>query len=579
MLKRLCKRALVTALSLLFVLSGMIQPAQAASTYTALTVPTVTSSGQGPLGLVVIDVPEVAALCPGDVVTISLPSQVTMFNGTTNNNTVDPKVVFDWGTGLLTMNSATNQPVAPSWSPGVVENVSVVALSLNNQQQPNPFYAANTFVAYPATSNSFEIKILPELNGTFGPGRLIVRFNNLRYESVSGDITAIFMSPPSSGFTCGSVVIAKAVNKSTIAVIDNVANITQVGGSIGNILVVENMPCTIASDEQLKFTLPDGFIWDPSVASVIPGWGFEGTTWTMDTIDSGRTIRIIAPSSLSPSTTGRIILAGARILVNPNVAIPGEVKCHVSSNLGGVTVQDIIVAKYNVSSGGGGGGCPVVIGCAGIVIANDQPTAYPLTEAMPTNVDCIGIAFNVPMDPQSVEVPGSIQLISDNQTVSGTVYYNHACFTRPSGWSPYFAHLHLASPLQPGTAYTLIVTPNAKGQDLTPLDQDGNCNNGNQGYYLNFTTDGISPVCFGLAPWQATIWKDANSDVDLDLNMEVLLHDLSTGQTVLGVHDEIAFVPEIIEVIDVTCPDNTFLNPVLSTFTDVNNIEGKVYSI
>jgi len=79
--KRFMAVLIVIMFGLSFVLPGLISPqvAEAASTYSVISVPALQAnmSGQN-LGVIQVDVPNCMAITAGDVLTVSLPSDIVM---------------------------------------------------------------------------------------------------------------------------------------------------------------------------------------------------------------------------------------------------------------------------------------------------------------------------------------------------------------------------------------------------------------------------------------------------------------------------------------------------------------------
>ena len=522
----LLKFLLAVSFSLTLLLCGWASSAQAESIYYSQFVPIVNegTSSISNTGFE-IRIPDVSKLTAGDVLTINLPAALTMNNPSSPDGTTDAKVCFDEGLGPQVVNSQNNLIVPATWSLATGPNIHVRSeLAL----QGNGVFAAKA-----TSDHSLEIRIINPPNSQL-EGKLIVALINVGCQAAGEDLYATMTAMTGIGFSSGKVLIGVSERPGTLTVSHGNVMLNADSRIMVPVFIHETQPFSLMSGQQILFTLPAGFQWDRSNPVLI----FDGTGYKPEGckyVNSGRTIEVILPYVPCPLLpNGQCYIVILPICVNSSGSpAPGDVPILVSSPNGNITQQDVIVARY-APTGGGGSTVPLVSESVGVKVEpNGSFKLFPLSDGLPTNVGCIEMAFNVPMDKASVEAPGNIQLLQNGQPVPGTVYYNHGCLPQSAVWPAYSAHFQPAGSLQPGANYTLVVTPEVKSASMIPLDQDQNAGNGNQGYVTTFLTQGqpsstvvvsseglgfpaedvIGPNAF--LPWSAVeIIKPLNSIVD-----------------------------------------------------------------
>ena len=249
--KRFMTVLMVIMFGLSFVLPGLISPqvAEAASTYSVISVPALQANMPGQnLGVIQVDVPNCAAITSGDVLTVSLPSGITMA-------APGPAVVTD--------------------IPGPDNGTSIVIPTMagGNPNGLRPEAIQSAIVG--PTRNSLDITFTGIANPD--PGRLFIYISGVTVGAIDGDIVAYLLGPANSGFSTGSVVVGTVAsnNYGTVTSIKSVKRITAAGGDIDVITIYENAPGTVTPEDIIKVKLPTGFSWQGGVGN--QAWGWAGS--------------------------------------------------------------------------------------------------------------------------------------------------------------------------------------------------------------------------------------------------------------------------------------------------------------
>ena len=318
--KRFMAVLIVIMFGLSFVLPGLISPqvAEAASTYSVISVPALQAnmSGQN-LGVIQVDVPNCMAITAGDVLTVSLPSDIVMA-------APGPAVVTD--------------------IPGSDNGTSIVVPMMAGGN-PNGLVPASIQSAIVSpTRNSLDITFAG--TGTPDPGRLYIYISGVTVGAIDGDIVAYLLGPANSAFSTGSVVVGRVAGTyGTVTSIKSVKNITVAGGNIDAISIYETAPSTVTPDDVIKVKLPTGFSWQGGVGSQAWGWAGSSPEISVD-LNDDRILNIrVTVADLPPTTGGRVDFIGS-INVDEAVAQPGDVVANVYDTRDRITSTDLVVARY-----------------------------------------------------------------------------------------------------------------------------------------------------------------------------------------------------------------------------------------
>jgi len=258
--KRLVSIIATIAFCLSFLAPALLAPAPAlaAATYTPIVKQDITQiNTRITTSSLQIDVAEVKALASGDILSIHLPSGLTMDNPAAGAN--DPKVAFSLAGGAdqtIAGAAVYNPPIARP-------NVRVSAPANINSSTTNGLNAA-TWVAYAVGNTIIEIKMVAPA-GTNGPGRLFVDFTNvLVTDSFDGEIKVNAFATGSGFETKLGIPIANYASsaKGTFAAVGSVKSMHAAGTIIDTIMIQETYKNSIANSEKIKLKLPAGFAWD-----------------------------------------------------------------------------------------------------------------------------------------------------------------------------------------------------------------------------------------------------------------------------------------------------------------------------
>ncbi len=327
--------------------------AQAATTYQALSVPSLASNTAGQsLGIIQIDVDNCAGLVAGDVLTVSFSSEVDLACDVALGT---PVAVGN----VAARTAAIREVVVPANLPGGTANGlagTVASASITSTHTTLDI----TFAA-PGVNATNPGRILVYLQGTAAvTGPPAVAATGVKIGSISDDVTATVMGPPGNTiFPQGSLAVAKVNDKGgTMTSVKSVKSVGSAGGSTDTIVVVETKPGSITAGDVLKFKLPVGFSWRALPAGTAMGtftWGYSAInggvvnygTAAGQTAVVGADTRVMEITVPTPSTTlAGSIRFGGFIVPDDSIAKAGDVTVNVSDSKGDITGQDIVVAKY-----------------------------------------------------------------------------------------------------------------------------------------------------------------------------------------------------------------------------------------
>jgi len=342
-----------------------VAPAAASSTYTVLKTESVSATGSHLTNVKIqIDVANIAALTAGDIVTVHLPKGL-LFDSATNAVTFSRASAA----GKVTINAA-GAPVAAAG----VENVNVNAPLAADGSANGLDAAAGNFSAYAVGANTLEIKVGAAPNfAACSAGRLVVEFTSVLVDDTfDGDIKVNFIAPSNSGFSSAmALTVAKYVSSSqgTATMAKSVTNMGTERTNMDVIMIQESVKNALKNGEEIKLKLANGYRWQTStvVASptaISPQWGYQGLftvpAGTVATAGAGvgswyfangnQELYVKMPTdiqTLGAASEGRLYLSNFSIEVaDDNIAKKGDVAVNVSSNLGNVTDQDVVIANY-----------------------------------------------------------------------------------------------------------------------------------------------------------------------------------------------------------------------------------------
>ncbi|MGE5417066.1 MAG: Calx-beta domain-containing protein [Acidobacteriota bacterium] len=197
------------------VLPGFVMPgtAQAATAYTALTVPVIniaTNSTNVELGRVLVEI-SAGSLTPGATLTISVPNQVTL------GPVYDSVLNSFLDNTISNLYPTTSQPTNPNlgmylYTPTMYEGV---ANAIYDSTLPgnNGAFNASLLVAKKSSAQTLEICWNQNFRGSYAldkKGYLYIYFFASQLQAgINGDISASFTASANSGFTSGLLVIGK----------------------------------------------------------------------------------------------------------------------------------------------------------------------------------------------------------------------------------------------------------------------------------------------------------------------------------------------------------------------------------
>ena len=321
--------ALLLVLAMVATMFVGIGTASASASFSALTSPTVTANQTSDLGIIQVDITNGAALAANNVLTLSLPTTVTM----------------------ATQAIITTGPNAAG-TPNRVE--IFVPTDVSGAASGNGFTAPITGAQANLSADFHTLNIVFNNTGASVPGRMFIYLRNSIVGSLDGDITAV-LSSPNSGLGSGSVIIGKSTSShgdATVSVQSVKAIATQ--GLSDVITIQETYQGALSSGDTLKVKLPAGYTWTNGTTVITQNWGFVGGAAYSGVRDADARILNIAfgntggAANIAASTNmaGKITFI-ADITVDDATAKIGDVSANFSDSLGRISSVDLVVAKYS----------------------------------------------------------------------------------------------------------------------------------------------------------------------------------------------------------------------------------------
>lgn len=331
---------MILVLTMLMTMFVGIGAVSASDTYTALSTPTlVTNGGAQDLAIIQVSIPNAAAIKVYDVVTVSLPSEITLAAS------ADTVAAFNAAPGASNV-----QIVVPASLPNGHTNGLASATTLG---------VSNTGSAV-VTSTRTSIDITMNAGaGTANPGLMLIYMKNAAIGSVEGDVKARMLAPANSGFPSGEVTVGRATvgRGNTLASVLSVKSFGDAGlpfnpglGQLGTdvISLAETAPATLEAGEVIKVKLPNGFAWTVGAGTQSWGWANGAPTVQVEASDA-RILNVTVNNPTFPSVaggqSGRVNFR-AGITVDDSIARLGDVTARIYSNKGNVSEQDLVLAKY-----------------------------------------------------------------------------------------------------------------------------------------------------------------------------------------------------------------------------------------
>lgn len=332
------KVSLLLVLAMLMTMFVGVGTASAAATYSMETCPTFTSSTgtDQALGIISVELPSAVGLTNYTILTVSLPSGVTLTPGAVNVTNTAPTLA--------------NQAdiYVPQFITGTID-------------VPNALFAAAPTARVSATGKSIDISFT---GGSVSKAQFYIYVNKATLDGIDADMTATLSSNNSSVFPTSQVILGKYNSSGgTLATVKSVKTVGTSGGTIDTITVVETAAGTWEAGDKIKLKLPAGFGWADSPTLAVSGnWRFAGlsavngvaeTNFGIDVTNDSRlltiTINAAALAASNSSTTARIDIAAAATPFTPSIDVTddsiakmGDVTLDVSGD--NVTSQDLVIA-------------------------------------------------------------------------------------------------------------------------------------------------------------------------------------------------------------------------------------------
>jgi hypothetical protein len=306
---------LATLALLVTMLVPMVGPAAAASTNSALTVPTITTGQDKTLGTLQLRSTD-GSVAESTYVTFTL---------------LDGAKTDSWNVVGVPQPSVPPGNGAHVYIPTTVSGKSNIITEISEVSQ---------------TNNSVTVEITG-VDNTFDEAILRVSIIGVAEVVKTGDVK-INIYAPNSGFSEGDVIVARATGGgTTMAAIstENVSEgITKTLGvvrisetTVGSLLANSSSP---TSTNTIKLTLPAGFTW--TGIDGLTAVNFSGTV-SVDNFDGRYAYISIADGSTS--TPGMIQFAPI-VDIDSDEATKGDITLKLSGNNPGVTAADVIIGKY-----------------------------------------------------------------------------------------------------------------------------------------------------------------------------------------------------------------------------------------
>ncbi|NLY36869.1 MAG: copper amine oxidase N-terminal domain-containing protein [Tissierellia bacterium] len=321
--------SLILVLAMLMTMFVGVGTASAAATYETLTAPSIIADPDNPqdLGSVIVTIPDKRVLPEegtgyAEYLTISLPSGLSF-----SPDSLPPAITDQQEAGELKI--VGRQSSANTWDLMITRN-------------PDPASPADPFKDNKAD--------------------FLIQFNKILVKNGSGNLDVTFASS-GAVFPMGTATIAKIGEGNTNTLAKSVKNLSDAGGFIDSIIIVETTPGVLKANDVIELRLPSGFSWGPHAGVIVKGgWGFTGqdANFTLNRQDDQlMELKIGAGfvKSTAQTTPGRIVIGsddGNAATTNDFLSINvddtaklGEVEVNVSSKTNSnVTSQDVVVANY-----------------------------------------------------------------------------------------------------------------------------------------------------------------------------------------------------------------------------------------
>ncbi|MGI5911219.1 MAG: stalk domain-containing protein [Syntrophomonadaceae bacterium] len=301
--------------------------AEAAATYKAVTCPNVGANETNiPLGIIEINVDNSVAVKTYDVITINLPSGVSIATAA----------------GTVQVNNAAADV-----------NVSVPISLPSTAAVPNAL--AGTVGTPTVASNGKSINIPFAADGIVGQGLIYVYLNKVNTSGASGDLNATISGSNQGVFSTDTVRIGKAGTAGgTTVSVQGTKTLSVNGGDTDIISVIETRNNTFDAGDVISLKLPSGFSWGSNVVTGTPtvtgNWSFQGITGL--SVNNGvadpRVLKITLPTPLPAGFTTRTSAARIDIVgnikIDDTIAKKGDITVTVSGD--NITDTDLVVGSY-----------------------------------------------------------------------------------------------------------------------------------------------------------------------------------------------------------------------------------------
>lgn len=327
------KLAMILVVAMLMTMFVGIGTASAATTYSAVGIPTIgTAANDYDLASIEVKIDQAMAVATGEQLTISLPNAITL----SSRNvlvTSDDTLVSSTAYGAIVF--------VPDFLPGTTNTNAITTAMI-----------PGTYIG--STKKSVEVVFSQKPHS--GQGLFYVYLNKAGVSGASEDLVASLRSS-GSAFPAGTVTLAQVVSGGgTVATIKSVKNVGTNGGEINTITLMETKRNTWEKGEKIKLKLPAGYSWKEPI--IVAGtWAFRGMSsaggqFTYDITESGRLLTIVLKdiSGADTSQAARIDLAGGAsgelvqiVVTDDSVAKQGEVLCTISGT--NTSDQDLVIAK------------------------------------------------------------------------------------------------------------------------------------------------------------------------------------------------------------------------------------------
>ncbi len=311
--------------------------AEASSIYKVLSSPTViTGNVTKDLGAIKVTLDD-TAVAANSIVTVSMPSDLTF----SANGAAGVKVY------------ASTAAAAAAGDTGVI----IVAPGGADGFIPADFATAAGFRI--TLNKTFDIKMAAALTTTGDNKYFFLYFNGVDLHNYNGDIRVNMIPPSGSVFSMAQdLVIGKSTSTgSTLTTCKKVVDLTDTGGAIDIVTVMEQVPDTFNGTDNIKMEiLTNGFKFNTNAAdSVSYGWNFADNAVIAGDVDAITTAMFSGNDQLMTypvqagvagvNTPGKISFVNLSLIVDDSKVKPGDqVEIRVSGTR--VTEQIIVVGTY-----------------------------------------------------------------------------------------------------------------------------------------------------------------------------------------------------------------------------------------